>query len=99
MEQEATDELIGRERHGLVSNPFFGAVVLPLEGNALFVQIDQPAVGDCNPVGVAGEISQYGLGSGKGALGVDDPLALAQGLEPIGEVLGISEPGVFAEEL
>ncbi len=84
MQQEAAHELIGSERHGLVSIPFLRPVVLPLEGDALFVHRDQPAVGDGNPMGIAGEISQYSVRSGKGTFGVDDPLDLAQGLEPIG---------------
>ena len=50
MEQEAADELIGIERHGLVTVMFLCPVVLPLEGDALFVHRDQPAVGDNNPM-------------------------------------------------
>src|SRR5581483_1638261 len=37
--------------------------------------------------------------SREGALGVDDPLALAQWLEVLGEGFGIGERGVLAEEL
>jgi hypothetical protein len=39
------------------------------------------------------------LGSGEGALGVDDPLALSQRHEPVGEGLGIGQIHVLAEEL
>ena len=53
MEQEAAYELIRGERHGLLSVAFLRPVVLPLEGDALFVHRDQPAVGDGNPMGVA----------------------------------------------
>ena len=91
MQQEATDELIGSERHGLVSVAFLRPVVLPLKSDALFVHRDQPAVGDRNPMGIAGEISQYRVWSGKGTFGVDNPPDLAQGLEPISKSLCLGE--------
>jgi hypothetical protein len=65
MEQEAADELLGNERHGLVSKPFLRPVVLPLKGDALFVQRNQSAVGDGDPMGIAWQICQYGLGPGE----------------------------------
>ena len=49
-------------------------------------------------MGVAGEIGEYGLGSGEGALGVDDPFELAQGGEIRREGLGVDKSGVSAEE-
>jgi len=53
MEQEAADKLIGGESHGLVSIPFLRPVVLPLEGDALFVQCNEATVGDSDPMGIA----------------------------------------------
>ena len=91
MQQEAADELIGSERHGLVSIPFLRPVVLPLEGDALLTHRDQPAIGDSHPMGIAGEISQYSVRSGKGTFGIDGPIDLAQGLEPMAEGLCLSE--------
>ena len=41
--QEAADELVGIERHHLVSLRPFDAVILPLEGDALVVERDQAA--------------------------------------------------------
>ena len=79
--------------------PFLGPVVLPLEGDAVFVQCEESAVGDGDPMGIAGEIGQHGLGSGEGALGVDDPLAVAQGFEPVTEGLRLGKRVVFTEEL
>jgi hypothetical protein len=35
MDQEAADELVGGERHGLLARTTFGAIVLPLEGDAI----------------------------------------------------------------
>src|SRR5210317_2342017 len=99
MQQEAAYELTGRECHGLVTVTFLCPVVLPLEGDALFVHRDQPAIGDGNPMGIAGEISQHGIGSGKGTFGIDGPIDLAQGLEPMAEGLCLSKQLLFTEEL
>src|SRR3979490_107152 len=46
VDQEAADELIGGERHPLVSRAAVGAVVLVPEGDAVLAASDQPAVGD-----------------------------------------------------
>ena len=99
MQQEAADELIRGERHGFVTVTFLRPVVLPLEGDALFVHCDQPAVGDGDPMGIAGEIGQYSVRSGKGTFGVDNPVDLAQGLEPISKHLCLSKRLMFTEEL
>ncbi len=77
VDEEAADELVRCERHGLVALVPFAPVVLVLEGDAVVVEGDEAAVGDGDAVGVAGEIGEYGLGSGEGALGVDDPLDFA----------------------
>jgi hypothetical protein len=54
MDQEAADELVGGERHDLPSLTTFGAVVLPLEGDAIVIERDEAAVGDGNAVDVTG---------------------------------------------
>ena len=51
----------------------FDPVVLPFEGHAGLVERDEPGVGDCDAVGVAGEVSEHRLGPGEGSLGVDHP--------------------------
>jgi len=56
MEEEAADELLGGEGHGLVSHPSLGAVVLRFEGHALLVQGDEPLVGDGHAVGITGKV-------------------------------------------
>ena len=50
MHQEAADELVGIERHQLVSRGTFDAIVLPLEGDAVVVERDQAPVGDGDAV-------------------------------------------------
>ena len=54
------------------------AVVLPPEGDAIAVARDQATVGDGDPVGVAREIGEHGLGTAEGAFGVDYPLDRAR---------------------
>jgi hypothetical protein len=51
--EEAADELVGIERHLLVSLGAFETVILPLEGDAAVVEGDQAAVGDRHPMGVS----------------------------------------------
>jgi hypothetical protein len=52
VDEEAADELVGSERHLLVSIAALAAVVLPFEGDACLVNGDQAAVGDGDAVGV-----------------------------------------------
>src|ERR1035437_7601455 len=77
VDEEAADELVGGERHDLLPLTTFGAVVLPLEGDAVAVERDEAAVGDGNAVGVARQISQHRLGSTERSLCIDDPLGFA----------------------
>ena len=77
MDEETADELIGGERHVLVSIAAFAAVVLPFEGNATLVAGDQAAVGDGDTVGVARQIGQHRLRPTERTFGVDDPFGLA----------------------
>src|SRR6476659_8494150 len=77
VDEEAANELVGGERHALVSITALDAVVLPLEGDALLVEGDQAAVRDGNAVGVAGQIGQHCLRSAEWRLAVDDPFDLA----------------------
>lgn len=65
MEEEAPNELIYGECHGLVPGTPLGAVVFPTEGDPLFIQRNQLAVSDGNPIRVAGKIGQYRSRSGK----------------------------------
>ena len=99
VDQEAADELVGGERHELLSFATFGAIVLPLEGDAIAVERDQPAVGDGNAVGVARQIGEHGLGPAEWTLAVDDPFRLACRRQIRRERLSGGERSVMAEEL
>src|SRR5674476_571700 len=52
VDQEAADELVGRQRHGRVPTWSLDPVILPLERNVGIVGWDQPAVGDGDAMGV-----------------------------------------------
>jgi len=68
VEQEAPDELVGRECHRAVSRPPVAAVVLVVEAHAALIEAEQAAVRDGDAVGVAGEIGEHCLGPAKGGL-------------------------------
>ena len=53
VDQEAPDELVGRQRHRLVAGWPFDPIVLVFEGDAVLVGGQQPAIGDRDAVGVA----------------------------------------------
>ena len=65
VDQKAPDEFVDRQVHGFVAIGAFGSIVLPGEGDGLIVDADQPAVGDGDPMGVAGEIGQHGFWTGE----------------------------------
>ena len=64
MDEKAPDELIVRQPHGLVALSRLCPIVLPLERDALVIVGDEPAVRDCDPMGVAGEVGEDRLFNG-----------------------------------
>lgn len=96
MEQEATHELIGVERHhlGLV----VGTIILPAEANVAVLAGDEPAVGDCDAMGITAEIFQDLLRPAEGPLCIDVPFDVAQRAEVLGEDSRLREMGEIAEE-
>ena len=97
MEQEAADELFGREGHGLEAAVM--TVVPPTETDLTVLDGEEAVVGDGDAVGVLAEVVEDLVGAGEGGLGVDDPLGLAEGLEVEGEGGGIVERGEGVAEL
>ena len=63
MEQEAADELVRCERHDSLPLRTIAAVVLVAEGDAGLVERNQTVIRDGDPVGVAREIGEDGLGA------------------------------------
>ena len=77
MEQEAADELIGREFHGFVL--VVVAVVLPAKLDFAIVETEKAVVGDCDAVRVFCNVPENRLRSVKRGFGVDDPFGFAKG--------------------
>src|SRR6266581_1408545 len=99
VQQEAAHELVGAERHGLVTRLPRGTVILPAKGDAALVEYQQALVRDRHAVGIARQVGEHGCRPGKRALGIDDPFARSQWCEPVGESPRVGKRGVLAEEL
>jgi hypothetical protein len=95
VKEEATCELVEREGEGAGST---AAVVLVAEGDGVVVHMQEPMVGDRDPVRVAGEVGEHGARPVEGRLGVDDPLGGASAPEVAAERRGASQGGEVAEE-
>ena len=54
VQQEPADELVGGQRHGAIPLGAVATVVLEAERHAAIVEGEEAAVGDRDPVGVAG---------------------------------------------
>ena len=82
VEQEASDELLGREGQGLEAAVMaVMTVIAPAETDLAVLDSEEAVVGDGDAVGVAAEVVENLLRAGEGPLGVDDPLGLAERLE------------------
>ena len=98
MEQEAADELVRRERHDALPLGTIAAVVLVAEGDAGLVERNQTPVRDGDPVGIAREIGEHGLGAGERRLGIDHEPLLPDCGEVTQEKAAVGETGLGAEE-
>jgi hypothetical protein len=100
--QEAAQELVGAERHGLdphrAGGGIGGAVVLPAEADGAVVQADEPAVGDGDAVSVAGEVGEHRRRAAEGRLGVDHPLGPTKRRQVRGERIRCGKVREVAEE-
>ena len=82
VDEEASDELGGFERQGLVAILLLGPVVLPLKNDTVFIEVDETRVGDRDAVGVTREILEDGVRPGKRGSGIDVPVNLKRAVEP-----------------
>ena len=99
VEQEAPDELVGREGHRTKPRPSVAAVVLVAKGDATLVESEQAAVRDGDAVGVAGEIGEHRLGPGAGWwLGVEEPSLPPERGKMCGKGLPATQAFELAEE-
>ena len=99
VDQKAADELVDVECHQLVAVFGLGPVILPFERHALAVEGDEATIGDRDPVRVAGQVGEDGIGSAKRSLRIDDPFDLAQCGEEGLEGCRLGEGGLVGEEL
>ena len=97
MEQESSDELLGRERHSFLL--IVVAVIPPLELDLPVFDIQDPMIGNRDPVGVAADVVHHLLGASEGRLGVYDPFRMAHRIEMPAENLQISKGLEGREEL
>ena len=99
VEQEAAHELADRQTHGLALRGTVLAVILPAKADMVVVEIYETAVGDGDTVGVAGEIGKHLSRACERALGVDDPLDVAQRSKVSSERARLFEASEIGEEL
>src|SRR6266550_6068619 len=96
MKQESPDEFLGREGHGLLL--IVVAIVSPVEFHLTAFDIDDPMIGDGDPVRVAANVVHHLLWSGEGRLGVHDPVYVSHRIQMAAESLGILECRKGTEE-
>lgn len=97
VEEESPNELLGRERHDFLL--IVVAVVAPLELDLPVFDLQDPVIGNGDPMGVAADVVHHLLGAGERRLGVDDPFRMAHGIEMPAENLRISKGLAGREEL
>src|SRR6266705_1108600 len=89
MKEESPDELVCRDEHGILL--VVVAIVSPGEFHLTTFDIDDPVIGDSDPVRVAADVIHHLLWSGEGRLGVNDPFHVSHQIEMMGESLRILE--------
>ncbi len=78
MDQETTYELGRVQAHDLHSVARFDPVVIPFEGYCVCIGAHQAVVRDRDPVRVAAQIGQHGLGPAEGVFGIYHPVGFTQ---------------------
>ena len=107
--QKAADKLVvgleptgltrGVECHQLIAVVVLGPVIPPFERHARAVEGDEAAVGNSDPVSVAGQVGEHSLGSAKRPLGIDHPFDLSQCGKIGSEGCRFGQAGLIGEEL
>ena len=69
---------MGVESHELLATVGLGPVILPFESHAFAIESDEPAAGNRDPVGVAGQVGEHSVGFAKRPLGLDHAFDLPQ---------------------
>jgi hypothetical protein len=68
-----------------------GPVILVAEAYVAVIDVEQPLVGDSDPVGVAADVVEHLSRAGERRLRVDHPLGVSRGLQVIGKALRIGQ--------
>jgi hypothetical protein len=92
VDEEATQELVCRDNHDLLLAT--ASVVLPKEGDALFLERQETMVGDGDAVSVSGEIVENVFRSTEGSFRMDNPLLGEELAQELPEAL---RPGKLLE--
>ena len=87
VQEKSPDELVCREGHGLLL--IVVAIVSPGEFHITTFDIDDPMIGDGDPVRVAADIVHHLLWSGEGRFSVDDPFQVSHWVQMTAESLRI----------
>ena len=85
MQEKTSNELLGRQRHGLMS--IVVPVILPVKTNLIVVDVNQAIVGKGNAMGIAADVVEHLSRPAERRFGVDDPWDFLQRGE-IGAELG-----------
>jgi len=76
MKEEAPDELLGFDRHGLLC---VAISIVPLsKGDLAVLELEDAVVADGDPVGVSTEVLKHPLGPVKRRLAVNDPFLVVE---------------------
>src|SRR5215472_10806035 len=96
MQQEATEKLIGLQRHG--SSLVAMGIVAPTEGDLAIDHSQEARVGDGDAVSITRKIGEDLLRSGKRSLGIDDPVTMGVGAQESGKSWGRLQRSQLASE-
>src|SRR5688572_2484139 len=77
--QEAPHELTDRQSHDFALSRTVLPVILPAKTDMVVVEIEQPAIGDGDAVGVTAQLGENLLRACEWTLGIDHPFDVAQG--------------------
>ena len=91
VQEESAEELRPRERHLALLAP--SRIVFPLEGDALAIKRQEPMVGDCNPMGISAQITEYLHRAAKRRLCIHHPILPVQSPKELAELPDIRQGG------
>jgi len=97
MQQETSDELVGRQGHrfDLTAIP----IILPLKADLIVFDVEQSVVGNRDAMRVAAHVIEDLLGAGEGALGIYDPFASLPSVQKLNESVSFTKRLPSVEEL